>query len=266
KRNDLVGNAHHQAHVMLDQEDRDAEFFANIADHAAEIAEFLVIEAGGRFVEQQQFRLGRERATKRDALLQTEGQGGDRDFGLRIEFQERDQLAGALVERVFLARRDRKGERIVDEARARAAMAADQDVAAYRHGAKQREILERTADAERRDRMLWHADDRLSLEADVARLHGIEAGQAVEQGRLAGAVGADQPANLALRDVETDLIERNDTAETDGDAIDFQKRGHGVVPVIGHNPACRRCGFFVWRNSSPYKVYLLPTWLSGHIG
>ena len=55
----------------------------------------------------------------------------------------------------------------------------------------------------------------------VGRMH---AGEAVEERALAGAVRADDGADLAARDLEVDVVERGQTAEADGQALGAQAR------------------------------------------
>lgn len=54
---------------MLDQQNGDAAVVADLADQVAENVDFLVIEAAGGLVEQQDLRLGGQRARQFDALL-----------------------------------------------------------------------------------------------------------------------------------------------------------------------------------------------------
>ena len=103
-----------------------------------------------------------------------------------------------------------------------AAMAADHDVLPHRQRSEQREVLERAADAERGDAMDRVARQRAPFEGDRALVEAVEARETVEQRGLAGAIGPDQPADLAARDVEADLIEREHAAEPHGDAFDGQ--------------------------------------------
>ena len=63
---------------MLDQQHGDAAAVADRLDLAAQAIDFLVIEAAGRLVEQQQPRLARQRARQFDALL-----GSERQFARR---------------------------------------------------------------------------------------------------------------------------------------------------------------------------------------
>ena len=65
---DLIRQAHHQAHVVLDQEHGDVKLVADRADQAAEFPDLVVVESSRRFIEQQQQRLRGERARKLDAL------------------------------------------------------------------------------------------------------------------------------------------------------------------------------------------------------
>ena len=56
ERDDVVGDRHHQAHVMLDQQHRDVALVADAADQVAEHVDLFVVEAAGRLVEQQDLR------------------------------------------------------------------------------------------------------------------------------------------------------------------------------------------------------------------
>ena len=55
-----------------------------------------------------------------------------------------------------------------------------------------------------------------------------------QQGRLAGAVGADQGHDLALADVEVDAVQRLDGAVEGGDAPHLK---HGAASGIGRSPS-----------------------------
>src|ERR1700722_16859389 len=55
QRHDFVGHAHHQIHVMLDQQDAEIELLAHPPHEHREFIDLAVIEAAGRLVEHQQF-------------------------------------------------------------------------------------------------------------------------------------------------------------------------------------------------------------------
>ena len=59
---------------------------------------------------------------------------------------------------------------------------------------------------------------------DPALAERVEARQAVEQRRLAGAVRADEADDVAARDRERDAVERDDAAEADRHVLDLEQR------------------------------------------
>jgi hypothetical protein len=65
------------------------------------------------------------------------------------------------------------------------------------------------------------------LEEDFPVGGVIEAGDAVEDARLARAVGAEEAVDLALVDREADTVERRDPAEVQGDILQFEDRRRG---------------------------------------
>src|SRR5207249_1662479 len=64
--------------------------------------------------------------------------------------------------------------------------------------------------------------DRAAVEADVASVGSVEAAQAVEERRLAGAVRADEADDLSLVHIERDGVEREDAPEADREVVNGQ--------------------------------------------
>src|SRR5688572_17702841 len=60
------------------------------------------------------------------------------------------------------------------------------------------------------------------VEDDAAYRRLVEAGDAVEDGGLAGSVGADQSRDVAAACAERQVVYRHDTAETHGEVLDLQ--------------------------------------------
>ena len=103
-------------------------------------------------------------------------------------------------------------------------MEAEEDVVLHDEGAEQSEVLERAADAERRDAVHRHIEQRHIIENDAAAVGLIDATEAIEQGGLAGAVRADDAADLAAPHVKTDIVERDDAPETHAETADTKQR------------------------------------------
>src|SRR3990172_7356748 len=71
---DVGRNVHHDAHIMLDQDDGGTPLVVHVEDEPRHVLLFLTVHSGHRLVEQQHFRLHGERTRKLHALLQPAGQ------------------------------------------------------------------------------------------------------------------------------------------------------------------------------------------------
>jgi hypothetical protein len=105
-------------------------------------------------------------------------------------------------------------QHVGDEVAAALGVRADADVVAHRLAREQRQVLEGAGDADLGDAVCRPIEQRAALEPDVAAVRRIEAGEAVEQRRLAGAVWANEAKDAAFFEVEGNPVERDDAAET----------------------------------------------------
>ncbi len=187
----------------------------------AELVDLVVVEAAGRLVEQQQLGLGGERARQLDALLRAERQAGDGQVRDRAELAA--SRSGPPPSRsVRRSCRRTQGRR----------SASDSGSLREAEWAPTR-MLSRT-DSLLKAATFWKvrpmpmpaircgglAEDVAAVELDGAGARRVEAAEAVEQRRLAGAVRTDQPEDLALADLEADAVERHDAAEANRDVTD----------------------------------------------
>src|SRR5581483_5031844 len=115
----------------------------------------------------------------------------------------------------------------------------DEDVLDRGHVLEETDVLERAPHAPRGDRVRRLAGDVLAEERDRAARRLVDAGQHVEERRLAGAVRADQRDHLAARHRETDVVDRDETAELLAD-VRGDEQVAGAVAVrrlLAHDPA-----------------------------
>ena len=98
-------------------------------------------------------------------------------------------------------------------------LARDAQVVADRQIGEQLEPLERAGDAEPGPLVRVEPADVAAVEQDPARGRRLQAGDDVEQRRLARAVRPDQTGDLAGARVEVDVGERAVAAELDGDLL-----------------------------------------------
>ena len=85
--------------------------------------------------------------------------------------------------------------------------------------------------AEARDLVRLEADDAALVEQDVAVVGLVDAGDQVEERRLAGAVRADHADDLALVDVQVELGDDLEAAERQRDAAQLEQGavGHQMI-------------------------------------
>src|SRR5207302_10584137 len=109
-------------------------------------------------------------------------------------------------------------------------------------------ILERTLQSGLGPLVRAQPGDLLAEQPDLAGVGFEEAGDDVEQGRLAGTVGADQAEDLAVVDREADVVDRLHPAEALAHATELEHDvsllAAATVPAGrgGHDAAagCRR--------------------------
>ena len=195
-----VDHPHQHAHDVLDPDDGDAEFVADLAQHVGGLIHLGLVEPAEAFVGEQKFWPGRERLCQFE-LLQAGG-------------------AEAIDAGVPIGRQADHGERafggLIGLGAAVAALAV---IAGQRHvledaePVKRPRDLEGAADAAVDDAVRGDARDLRAVEQDRSCRRHQRARQHVEDRALAGAVRADQAENLALLDPERHVVDSGEAAE-----------------------------------------------------
>jgi len=187
-----VGDGQHFVELMADEDDRVAA-----GDHALqrgdELSDLLRRQHRGRLVENQDARTPIEHLQDLDALLLADAELPDLGPGIDLQPILLLQRQDALVE----------FGHIEDEPRG---VQAEDDILRHGLGGNQHEVLMDHAQAGR-DRIARGPEtDALAFHVDRAGFRLVEAGQHVHQGALAGAILAQQRVDLALAQVEIDMI------------------------------------------------------------
>ena len=147
---DLVGDAHHHVHVVLDEQHRQVELRADPAQQLHQRLDFLVVQAAGGLVEQKQLRLGSPKPGRARPAFACRTADPSRRVATGSSSSSVEQPVHGAAQRL-LAPTARQAKRVGDVAPAGPRMAAEQDVVANAHGPEQGQVLERAADAERGD-------------------------------------------------------------------------------------------------------------------
>ncbi len=223
---------------MFDQQHRDVALVADAADQVAQDVHFLVVEAAGRLVEQQDLGFRRQRAAEFDALLGPERKPRDLAIVDAMQIEIGQDLVDLRVERALLAAHPRQLQRVADHVAVGAAMPADADVVAHRQAREQRHVLEGASDADLGDLRGLTAENAHAFHQNVALARLIEPAQTIEQRRLACAVRTDQAKDLTLLHLERHAIQRHDAAEHDAETLDREQRPRLNVQICAAHAFC----------------------------
>ena len=208
-------------HVVLDQHDRQLLLLVQPADQLGDVVGFLVAHAGGRLVEQQQARLQGQRHHDLGRALIAVGQLAHQPVGLAGEPALLQQLADALARSPASPAPRQPGPQ---------AQAPPPPRPAMRRFSRTRQLGEDLGDLEgaRHAELAtrWCAGRSVMSrpsKQDAARGRREEAADQIEEGGLAGAVGADHGAQLARLDRERDVVDGDQAAEGARDVLDLEQ-------------------------------------------
>ena len=113
------------------------------------------------------------------------------------EAAELEQLVGLLPRGALLALQRRRLEHRAQDPALQPRVHADEHVLERGHALEEADVLERAPDAALGDRVRRLAGDVVAVEDDLARGRLVDAGEHVEERRLAGAVRPDQADDRA---------------------------------------------------------------------
>ena len=103
-------------------------------------------------------------------------------------------------------------------------MRAGQHILPHRHAAEQCQVLKGAAEAKRRHGVAWQAGGVGAGEGHAPLARPVDPADDVEERGLAGAIGADQPTDLAFLHREGDAAHRRDAAEAHHDIAHLKQR------------------------------------------
>ena len=124
----------------------------------------------------------------------------------------------------YLAAHRGQPEGPANHTRAQVSVATDEDVVQGGQLTEHLGVLERTGDTAPGDLVRRQREQVFTVERDPARPRTVEPGDQVEDGRLAGAVGADQREDLSIADLDAELAQGGEAAEADREIFDAEHR------------------------------------------
>ena len=189
---DVVGDAQGRGHVLLDEQHGDAGF-AHPRHRLHGLADEFRRQPGRRFVEQQHFRIGQQRAGKGQHLALAAGQIAGQQLRPLGEFgKQRHHL---------------RGLRRADAGAAAQEFGGELQIFADRQAGKDVGFLRHVGEAGGDPLGGRQIGDVASGDRQRAAARPQQAGQCLDEGGLAGAVRADHRQNAFRRLVEVDAAD-----------------------------------------------------------
>src|SRR5437667_675759 len=216
--------AHHRAHDVLDQDDRDAGL-VEAEQHRQDLLDLGRREAGHRLVGEQQPRRAGDGASELELAHLDLGQIARQALRLLGEPDIGQECLATLADRRAREPRALPG---IDRIEQRDAQIVEKAEAAERLGQLKAAGQPQSGALVRRQPV-----DRAPVEEDAAAVVMQCAAEAVDERTLARAVGSDEPEPLTGLDSEFDAFERHEPAKAFAKPADFEDR-------LGHQPSRAR--------------------------
>src|SRR5687768_3496636 len=220
-----VADVHHQPHVVLDQQQRDA-VVADAPDQLAERNALRGVHARGRLVQGEELGLGGEGPRDLEPALVAVRQAAGGLVRACADADVVEQLQRAFLDGLFLCQGALGAQHRADHPGAAAQVPADHHVLKRRQVGEQADVLEGARDSGLRHVVRLQPAQAAPAEGERAGVGGVDPGQHVEERGLARAVRSDQAVDLALTDREGDVLQRLHAAEALGDTPGRKELAH----------------------------------------
>src|SRR5512144_486008 len=193
---DLVGNVHDQGHIVLDDQDGDAEV-PDPGDEPRQVSGLAHVEPGSGLIQKKHRRLARERAGKFDRALLAVGKTHGVGRGKAADTHEVHDLEGLYPDLLLLTPGPGEVQHAGDEPGTAYHVASHHDVLEGGHVRKEPDVLEGARQAAPRDLMGAQSVDRRVTVDNSPGVGREEARDEVEERRLSRAVRPDDRLDAA---------------------------------------------------------------------
>src|SRR5439155_6636130 len=196
-----------------------------------DLARLMRIHPGRRLVQQEEFRLSRERPGDLESALVPVREVASVLVVAAHEPAVSEELAAPLASARFLAAYTWRPDDARDDAALEATVHADQDVFEGGHLLEEPNVLEGPPDTPLGRRVRRLAADVLTVEDHASPGRLVHAGDHVEERRLPGPVRPDQAHDAAGGDDEVDVVDSDQSAELlpEGDGLEERLGGHALL-------------------------------------
>src|SRR4051794_36712334 len=239
-----VGHPRDERHVVLDDEQGATGLVPDLPQQRTEGLGLALGDAARRLVEDEHGRVVGDGHRDVDDAARAGRQLADELVAERAESHQLDEVVDRPRDVVLLSAQRGQAERSRGVVTNRQMpLECLREVLRDGERGEDARVLERPAEAHPRPDVGGEVGDVVTAQAYPPAGRGDEAGQHVEQGRLAGAVGADDTEDLAFVHGDVDIGQRMDATEGDRDGPGLEQcRAPHLLHHLGGRLASRRLG------------------------
>jgi len=221
---DALAHAHDHAHRMFHQQEREFELAVNTLDKLNEFNFLRGVHARGRFIQEEQARLGRERAHDFEAALFAVRQAFRRRVAESAKIENLKQLFRLPGDRRFFGMKTLEPDQRLPRARGAVEIRGGADIVEHAETAKETDVLKGAGNPARGNLAGAQTGQIATGETHCAFGRLIDARDQVEDRRFAGTVRSDQSAEFSFVDDEIERVDRAESTEADRRAFELKQR------------------------------------------
>ena len=246
---------------MFDEQHGHVEFGAQPADEVLQVDLFLGVEAGGGLVQHQQPRPGDHAAGDFQPALMAVGQVAGLAVGVFAQAHEVQPLGGMADGLGFGTTVGRQTQQACQQAALHLGVLGHKQVFQYGELLEEAHVLEGAHQAVTGHLMAGLARDLVAIQPDAAPGGPVEPADAVEDGGLAGAVGADDGEDLVGGDRQRHAIDGQQAAKAHGEVLHGQQGAgcagavRGVHGIVAHRVSST-CGRLTGSSPSGRQIII----------
>src|SRR3989304_7757833 len=199
---------HYQVHLMLDEQDGQAELFPDPLNKFQELRDLVGIHPGRRLIQQEKLRFRCQGPRDFQSSLQTVGKVFRWFIGITFQFQTGQQIHRMRDDVVLRFAEAAQVEQSLRGVIARLSIVGDANIIKHRQLLEKADILECTGNAKGSDLAWRFTDDLRAGEGNAASSRPIDSRNQIKYCCFSGAVRTDNPYQLAWFQIKIEIGNR----------------------------------------------------------
>src|SRR5659263_43516 len=229
---DTFTYAHDHPHLVLDKQDGQVELVAKPVDHFHQFVCLCRVHAGCRLVQDEELGFGGKSAGDFQPALRPIEEGTRDLVGMTLQVEQAQQIDGVVVDLLLTLPVLACVQERISVAVGYTEVIGDLDIVDNTGLAEQADVLERACDPCLSDLIGFLSYNVLPVEDDGTFGRPVNAGDHVEDGRLASTVGSDEADNFAVLQLDVEIGNGAKAGEELGQMLNVEESHYAVASFL----------------------------------